>query len=56
MEKKVIVSFSVATEISGKSIAEIKSKFENMDIPFEFIELLSVEDAETRDDLMDEWD
>lgn len=56
MEKKAIVTFSVATEISGKTIAEIKSKFENMNMPFEFIELLSVEDAETRDDIMDVWD
>lgn len=56
MEKQAVISFSVATTISGKSIAEIKSKFENMDMPFEFIELLSVEDAETRDDLMEVWD
>ena len=56
MEKQAVISFSVATTISGKSIAEIKSKFENMDMPFEFIELLSVEDSETRDDLMEVWD
>ena len=55
MEKKAIISFSVAVEISGNSIAEIKSKFENMDIPGEFIELLTVEDAGTRDDLMEVW-
>jgi hypothetical protein len=56
MEKKAIISFSVAVEISGKSVAEIKSKFENMNIPGEFIELLTVEDADTRDDLMEVWD
>lgn len=56
MEKQAVISFSVAAKISGNSIAEIKSKFENMDMPFEFIELLSVEDAETRDDLMEVWD
>jgi hypothetical protein len=55
MEKQAIISFSVATTISGNSIAEIKRKFENMNIPFEFIELLSVEDAKTRDDLMEVW-
>lgn len=56
MEKQAVISFSVATTISGNSIAEIKRKFENMDIPFEFIELLSVEDAETRGDIMEVWD
>lgn len=56
MEKQAVISFSVATTISGKSIAEIKRKFEDMNMPFEFIELLSVEDAETRDDIMDIWD
>lgn len=56
MEKQAVISFSVATTISGNSIAEIKRKFENMNLPFEFIELLSVEDAETRDDLMEVWD
>lgn len=56
MEKQVIISFSAAVTINGQSIAEIKTKFENMDIPFDFIELLSVEDGETRDDLMDVWD
>ena len=55
MEKKAVISFSVATTISGNSISEIKRKFENMNIPFEFIELLTVEDAETRDDLMEVW-
>lgn len=34
MEKQAVVSFSVAAKISGKSIAEIKRKFENMNIPF----------------------
>lgn len=58
MTKKAIITFRVATEISGKSIAEIKSKFEAMNIPaeFEYVELCSVEDAETRDDLMEVWD
>lgn len=58
MEKQAIVTFRVGTTISGKSIAEIKSKFEAMNIPaeLEYIELISVEDAETRDDLMEVWD
>ena len=58
MEKQAIVTFRVATEISGNSIAEIKSKFEAMNIPaeLEYVELCSVEDAETRDDIMEVWD
>jgi len=58
MEKQAVISFSVTAKISGKSIAEIKSKFEAMNIPAEFesIKLYSVEDAETRDDLMEVWD
>lgn len=58
MSKRAIVTFRVATEISGNSIAEIKSKFEAMNIPaeLEYVELCSVEDAETRDDLMEIWD
>lgn len=58
MGKRAIVTFRVATEISGDSVAEIKGKFEEMHIPaeFEYVELCSVEDAETRDDLMEVWD
>jgi hypothetical protein len=58
MEKQAIVTFRVAKKFSGDSIAEIKSKFEMMNIPaeFDFVELCSVEDAETRDDLMEIWD
>ena len=58
MEKQAIITFQVGTTISGKSIAEIKRKFEAMNIPAElkYIELCYVEDAETRDDLMEVWD
>jgi hypothetical protein len=58
MEKQAIITFQVGTTISGKSIAEIKRKFEAMNIPaeLEYIELCYVEDAETRDDLMEVWD
>lgn len=58
MAKKAIVTFRVTKEFSGDSIAEIKRKFEEMHIPaeFDFVELCSVEDAETRDDLMEIWD
>ena len=56
--KQAIITFRVAMDISGKSVAEIKSKFEEMNIPaeLEYVELCSVEDAETRDDLMEVWD
>lgn len=55
---KAIVSVSVAMEIEGKDLNEIKNKFENYNFPkeMEYIEILSVEEAETRDDLVDEWD
>ena len=56
--------FSADVYISGKDMAEIKQKFEDMplfsadaleDGSAEFSELLLVEDAETYDDLMDEY-
>jgi hypothetical protein len=60
----VIFKFSADVYISGKDMAEIKQKFEEMplfsadaleDGSAEFSELLLVEDAETYDDLMDEY-
>lgn len=55
---KAIVSVSVAMEIEGKDLNEIKNKFENYNFPkeMEYIDTLSVVDRETFDDLMDEWD
>lgn len=55
---KAIVSVSVAMEFEGKDLNEIKNKFENYNFPkeMEYIEILTIEDAETRDDLVDEWD
>ena len=55
---KAIVSVSVAMEFEGKDLNEIKNKFENFNFPkeMEYIEILSIEEAETRDDLVDKWD
>lgn len=55
---KAIISVSVAMEFEGKDLNEIKNKFENYNFPkeMEYIETLTIEDAETRDDLVDEWD
>ena len=57
--KNVRVTFRVETELSGKSLAEIKSKFESLEIDFplgiHFVELVSVENSETYDDLLPDW-
>lgn len=55
---KAIISVSVAMEFEGKDLNEIKNKFENYNFPkeMEYIETLTIEDAETRDDLVGEWD
>ena len=56
--KEAIITFRVATTISGNSVAEIKRKFEELGLPKDlyYVEVCSVEDAETHDDLMDIWD
>lgn len=55
---KARITFRVETYIEGKSMPEIRSKFENMEMPegCEFVELVSVEDADTLDDIMPEFD
>lgn len=55
---EVKVTYRVESYIKGNSLAEIKSRFEDMRFPnnMEFVELVSVEDADTYNDLMDEWE
>lgn len=56
--QSVRITFRVETIIDGRNLNEIKSKFEDMDLPLDidFVELVSVEDYETRNDLKNEWD
>ena len=55
---KARITFRVETYIEGKSLPEIRSKFEAMDLPenCNFVELVSVEDALTYDDIMPEFE
>ena len=55
---KARFTFRVETYIEGKNMKEIRSKFEAMDMPegCYYVELESVEDARTYDDIMPEFD
>lgn len=53
------VTYRVEAYLKGNSIAAIRDKFECGDFcspGTDFVELVSVEDAETYKDLMHEWD
>ena len=57
-KKMVRVTFRVETYIEGETLAQIKSSFEGTglkDMHLDFVELVSVEDAEDLRDITDEW-
>lgn len=63
-EKKVRITFSAEVYINGKDLAEIKDKWENLPLfsaeaieeaYADFVELVSVEDADTYEDIMTEF-
>ena len=59
--KEVRIKFSADVYIKGMNMAEIRDKFETMALfdanaDVEFNEILLVEDADTNQDLMEEWD
>ena len=63
-QKKVRITFSTEVYINGKDLAEIKDKWENLPLfsaeaveeaDADFVELVSVEDADTYEDIMTEF-
>lgn len=56
---EVRITFRSEVYLEGKDLEEIKSKFEQMDLNndsgMEFVELVSVEDANTYEDLTHEY-
>lgn len=56
---KARITFRVETYIEGDTLQEIKSKFENTpigELETEFVELVSVEDGDTSEDLLNQWE
>lgn len=58
---KVRVTYRMETYIEADTIAEARDKFEESPMNeyglwSDFVELVSVEDAETHKDLLNEWD
>lgn len=56
---KARITFRVETYIEGDTLQEIKSKFENTpigELGTEFVELVSVDDGETSEDLLNQWE
>ena len=56
---KARITFRVETCIEGDTLQGIKSRFENTpigELETEFVELVSVEDGDTSEDLLDQWE
>ena len=56
---KAIISYRVEREIEGKDLNEIVSKFENADLndgKSEFVEIVDVMDAETYEEITNEFE
>lgn len=60
---RVRLTYAVCAEIEGEDIEDIKRKWhlqmpvpdETKDIQFEFVHMTDIEDADTYEDLTDEW-
>lgn len=58
---EIRITFRCESYLEGDSMKEIRDKFETSELwkpenPIDYVELCSVEDAETHKDLIEEWD
>lgn len=54
---KLRITYRVESYVEGDTIEECRAKFECSDLcSAEFVELISVEDADTFKDVKDKWD